>query len=86
MPFYVAAPTTTLDPALADGGLIKIEERDPTELTDHRGHRVAAPGINVITQTQYLKICSKSCTDGKSALSLVLKGGAASVVGVESCV
>ena len=47
VPFYVAAPTTTLDPSLASGDLIKIEERDPRELTHHLGHQVAAPGINV---------------------------------------
>ena len=47
IPFYIAAPTTTVDPMLADGSLIPIEERSGDELTHHQGHRVAAPGINV---------------------------------------
>ena len=33
IPFYVAAPTTTIDPDTPDGTAIPIEERDPTEVT-----------------------------------------------------
>ena len=33
IPFYVVAPTSTLDPATATGAEIPIEERDPAELT-----------------------------------------------------
>jgi methylthioribose-1-phosphate isomerase len=33
IPFYVVAPSSTLDPATADGSVIPIEERDPAELT-----------------------------------------------------
>jgi methylthioribose-1-phosphate isomerase len=32
VPFYVAAPVSTIDPATPDGGAIPIEERDPAEL------------------------------------------------------
>lgn len=32
IPFYVAAPTSTIDAALADGSLIPIEQRDPAEV------------------------------------------------------
>jgi methylthioribose-1-phosphate isomerase len=32
VPFYVAAPVSTIDPATPDGGSIPIEERDPTEV------------------------------------------------------
>jgi methylthioribose-1-phosphate isomerase len=32
VPFYVAAPVSTIDPRTADGGAIPIEERDPSEL------------------------------------------------------
>ena len=35
VPFYVAAPTTTLDPDTPDGAAIPIEERDPAEVTEH---------------------------------------------------
>jgi len=34
IPFYVVAPSSTLDPQAADGSAIPIEERDPAELTD----------------------------------------------------
>jgi methylthioribose-1-phosphate isomerase len=33
IPFYVVAPTSTLDPATPDGSGIPIEERDPAEVT-----------------------------------------------------
>lgn len=33
LPFYVVAPSSTLDPATPTGGEIPIEERDPAELT-----------------------------------------------------
>jgi methylthioribose-1-phosphate isomerase len=33
VPFYVVAPTSTVDPATATGDDIPIEERDPTEVT-----------------------------------------------------
>ena len=33
LPFYVVAPTSTLDPSAATGAGIPIEERDPTEVT-----------------------------------------------------
>jgi methylthioribose-1-phosphate isomerase len=32
VPFYVAAPVSTIDPQTPDGAAIPIEERDPTEL------------------------------------------------------
>jgi len=34
IPFYVVAPSSTLDPDAPDGSVIPIEERDPAELTD----------------------------------------------------
>ena len=42
LPFYVAAPTSTIDLTLSDGTLIPIEERDPREVT-HLGERQLAP-------------------------------------------
>ncbi len=41
VPFYVAAPCSTIDPSLASGDLIPIEERDDAELTEFDGRRVA---------------------------------------------
>lgn len=47
IPFFVAAPVTTIDVETADGAQIRIEQRDATELTHFQGHRVAAEGIGV---------------------------------------
>jgi methylthioribose-1-phosphate isomerase len=44
VPFYVAAPTSTLDRATPSGGDIEIEERDPEEVTHAFGARVAPAG------------------------------------------
>jgi methylthioribose-1-phosphate isomerase len=41
IPFYSAAPTSTLDLSLPDGGRIPIEERDPAEVTAFHGHAIA---------------------------------------------
>ena len=40
IPFIVAAPTSTIDPATPTGADIPIEERDPAEVTPH-GHPAA---------------------------------------------
>ncbi|MCA9637212.1 MAG: S-methyl-5-thioribose-1-phosphate isomerase [Myxococcales bacterium] len=45
IPFYVAAPWTTIDPAIAAGAAIPIEERDATELTTLAGRRIAPAGV-----------------------------------------
>ena len=47
VPFFVAAPRTTLDPATPAGSAIVIEQRPAEEVTHHAGQRVAAPGIGV---------------------------------------
>eukprot|EP01025_Chloroclados_australasicus_P035850 TRINITY_DN3645_c0_g7_i1.p1 TRINITY_DN3645_c0_g7~~TRINITY_DN3645_c0_g7_i1.p1 ORF type:complete len:822 (+),score=91.97 TRINITY_DN3645_c0_g7_i1:29-2467(+) len=47
IPFFIAAPTTTLDISLPTGSYITIEERSPEEITHFKGAQVAAPGINV---------------------------------------
>ncbi|HWF77257.1 MAG TPA: hypothetical protein VN694_08775, partial [Caulobacteraceae bacterium] len=45
VPFYVAAPSSTIDWRLTDGvAQIPIEERDPAEVTELAGQRIAAPG------------------------------------------
>jgi methylthioribose-1-phosphate isomerase len=47
VPFYVAAPRTTVDPATASGGDIPIEERSPSEVAEWGGKGIAAPGAKV---------------------------------------
>ncbi|MDP6347315.1 MAG: S-methyl-5-thioribose-1-phosphate isomerase, partial [Dehalococcoidia bacterium] len=47
IPFYVAAPTTTIDPDLASGDEIPIEERGPEEVTHIKGVAIAPDGVKV---------------------------------------
>jgi methylthioribose-1-phosphate isomerase len=44
IPFYVVAPTSTIDLATRTGGDIPIEQRDPAEVTSVRGTPVAPAG------------------------------------------
>ncbi len=45
IPFYVAAPTTTIDPSLATGAEIPIEQRKQEEVTYIQGVSIAPEGI-----------------------------------------
>jgi methylthioribose-1-phosphate isomerase len=47
IPFYVAAPMTTLDLTLATGEEIPIEERDRSEVTHIKDHQLAPDGVDV---------------------------------------
>ena len=46
IPFYVAAPTTTIDPSLASGDEIPVEQRSPDEVTHLQGVSIAPEGTN----------------------------------------
>jgi len=48
IPFYVAAPMTTLDLTLSTGEEIPIEERDRKEITHIKDHQLAPDGIDVL--------------------------------------
>jgi methylthioribose-1-phosphate isomerase len=60
IPFYVAAPLTTIDMDCPDGDRIPIEERDPSEVTSLFGVPVAPEGVGVmnpafdVTPAEYL--------------------------------
>jgi methylthioribose-1-phosphate isomerase len=60
LPFYVAAPVSTLDLNLNNGQDIPIEERDPYEVTHFVGKKVAPCGVKVwnpafdLTPGQYI--------------------------------
>ncbi|MGD9505206.1 MAG: S-methyl-5-thioribose-1-phosphate isomerase [Syntrophobacteraceae bacterium] len=45
VPFYVAAPRSTIDPTIADGDAIPIEQRDPKEVTHMCGRLMAPEGV-----------------------------------------
>ena len=48
IPFYVAAPTSTLDPATPDGASMEIEERDAGEVTGAGGDAWAPAGTDAL--------------------------------------
>ena len=47
IPFYVAAPISTLDLSLKSGAEIPIEERDKKEVTHIKEHQLAPDGVDV---------------------------------------
>jgi methylthioribose-1-phosphate isomerase len=47
LPFYVAAPVSTIDLGTPSGDAITIEERPPDEITHHGGRRLAPEGVAV---------------------------------------
>ncbi|MGA2402333.1 MAG: S-methyl-5-thioribose-1-phosphate isomerase [Syntrophobacteraceae bacterium] len=48
IPFYVAAPRSTIDPGLQGGDEIPIEQRDPKEVTHLCGKQVAPDGARAL--------------------------------------
>ena len=48
IPFYIAAPTSTVDLSLPNGDDIQIEERGVEEVTHFQGARVAPLGVTAI--------------------------------------
>ena len=48
VPFYVAAPTSTVDLTLSDGDGIEIEERAQEEVTNFRGLQTAPVGVEAV--------------------------------------
>src|SRR6266566_794903 len=45
LPFYVAAPTSSIDMSLASGGQIPIEQRDPSEISNGQGWQTAPEAV-----------------------------------------
>ncbi len=45
IPFYIAAPTSSIDPSIKNGEEIIIEERDPEEVTRIQGVPIAPEGV-----------------------------------------
>ncbi|MDD3593371.1 MAG: S-methyl-5-thioribose-1-phosphate isomerase [Candidatus Gastranaerophilales bacterium] len=48
VPFYIAAPLSTIDTTIQSGDEIEIEERDPMEVTHINGKTICAQGVNII--------------------------------------
>ena len=47
IPFYVAAPFNTIDPATATGAGIPIEQRDAREVTHSNGRQMTPDGVGI---------------------------------------
>jgi methylthioribose-1-phosphate isomerase len=47
IPFYVAAPTSSIDFSIPSGEFIPIEEREPAEVTSIFGCQIAPRGVKV---------------------------------------
>jgi methylthioribose-1-phosphate isomerase len=58
VPFYVAAPVSTIDPATPDGAAIPIEERDAAEVTDGE-----APALNLAFDVTPAELVSAIITE-----------------------
>ena len=48
IPFYVAAPLSSIDTSVADGSAIPIEERNASEVTGYAGVQWAPEGVSVV--------------------------------------
>jgi methylthioribose-1-phosphate isomerase len=48
IPFYIAAPISTIDMRIKDGYEIPIEERDPSEITHLHGRLIGPDGVQAI--------------------------------------
>jgi methylthioribose-1-phosphate isomerase len=57
IPFYVAAPRSTLDPATASGADIPIEERDPSEVV------LGSPALNLAFDVTPAELVASIVTD-----------------------
>ncbi len=66
VPFYIAAPVSTIDPATASGKDIPIEERDPEEIRNIFGAQVApeeAPALNLAFDVTPAELIAAIITD-----------------------
>jgi methylthioribose-1-phosphate isomerase len=60
IPFYIAAPLSSIDFTIKSGREIVIEERDGQEITQIRGVQIAPPGVRAanpafdITPAKYI--------------------------------
>ena len=79
LPFYVAAPWSTVDLNTPDGDHIPIEQRSPREITHHAGTQVAPTGVMVenpafdVTPSKYIAAIITERGIAKSPLAESLK-------------
>ena len=79
IPFYIAAPTSTIDLGLATGDDINIEERPSDEVTHFRGAPTAPEGVPAVnpafdvTPHQYINGIVSECGVSRSPYMESLK-------------
>ena len=84
IPFYVAAPTSTIDLSLPDGDGIEIEERPPEEVTRFGGVQTAPEGVAAVnpafdvTPNRYITAIVTECGVASApygeSLTLAIRG------------
>jgi methylthioribose-1-phosphate isomerase len=75
IPFYVAAPASTIDWALDDPAAIPIEERAALEVTGDAGIPVFNPGFDVTPARYVTAIITERGVSGASAPELAALAG-----------
>jgi len=48
IPFYVAAPLSTIDMSIKSGDMIPVEERQPEEISHFRNHEIGPSGVKTL--------------------------------------
>jgi methylthioribose-1-phosphate isomerase len=48
IPFYVAAPLSTIDMSIKSGDMIPVEERQPKEISHFRNHEIGPSGVKTL--------------------------------------
>lgn len=80
VPFYVAAPISTLDLSLESGEQIPIEERAAVEVTQYAGRRVAPEGTEArhpafdVTPNRYVSAIITECGVARAPYGEALRG------------
>ncbi len=90
VPFYVAAPLSTLDLSLASGAAIPIEERAAEEVTHLQGVRIAPEGLAVcnpafdVTPHRYISAIVTEAGVARPPLAESLRALAGAATGAEA--
>lgn len=92
IPFYVAAPFSTVDLHTPDGSKIPIEQRNPSEVTHLAGKSIAPEGVHVenpafdVTPSEYVTaiVTERGIARAPYAESLAKLAGDAEKISVES--
>ena len=80
IPFYVAAPLSTIDMSIKSGDMIPVEERQPREISHFRNHEIGPSGVKTlnpafdITPNKYVTAIITEKGVAKSPYKAAIKG------------